>query len=205
MTWYDIVVPVALCSKVSEVFGEDLRDGFPMVRLHGALRAHLLQQGFMTCVHLVCSVFQLQALLAASTNATASHVARRCVLSILLAWPPELRCSSKLLGGVDRLISLAKMVAAGEHIFTNLFGSTKPDLGKSSALVEAVRRKMSWLVSQEAVPPTYAGYQWKCAGCGWTEVRDLLALLCRAFCSRLDTVCVCGPWRALLLLAVERG
>lgn len=58
-------------------------------------------------------LLQLQALLAASVNGYSSHIARRCVLSVLLAWPAELRCTSKVLGGVDRLISLAKLVAAG--------------------------------------------------------------------------------------------
>ncbi len=61
----------------------------------------------------MCAHVQAQALLAVSLNGVASHVARRCVFSVLLSWPSEMRCTSRIIGGADRLLSLAKLVAAG--------------------------------------------------------------------------------------------
>ena len=56
---------------------------------------------------------QVRALLTVALNGVSSHLARRCVLSVLLSWPSELRCTSRIVGGAERLLSLAKLVVAG--------------------------------------------------------------------------------------------
>jgi hypothetical protein len=45
------------------------------------------------------------------------HAARRAVLSLLLSWPAGVPCTVATVGGPDRMLRLAKMVAGCENVF----------------------------------------------------------------------------------------
>lgn len=82
----------------------------------------------------------------AAESAIASHAARRALLALLLVWPPSVRFGLAAVGGAVDFVSLARVVAASESVFSSSRGV---GAGSSSPLMGVVSRKLLELLALE--------------------------------------------------------
>lgn len=83
-------------------------------------------------------------------SALATHAARRAVMSLLLSWPVAIPCTLATVGGADALLSLAKVVAASENVFSTL-GTESGDRTSSavSPLMDLVKNRLKGFLQLE--------------------------------------------------------
>jgi E3 ubiquitin-protein ligase HERC2 len=80
------------------------------------------------------------------------HAARRAVLSLLVAWPEGVPFSVRAIGGPERLLSLAKVIAASECIFGDSSPTSRAaHLGNAAAspLMLVVQSKLLSMIEAE--------------------------------------------------------
>lgn len=86
-------------------------------------------------------------------SALATHAARRAVMSLLLAWPAGVPCTLAAVGGPGAMLSLAKVVAASENVFSQLGneeGGGRSASSSSSPLMDLVKNRLKGFLQQES-------------------------------------------------------
>ena len=132
-----VVVPTKHVFCIQKMFGENLAEGQGMVR----------------------------SLYAVSLAAMTAMAARRCLVSLLLAWPTDVCFTMKTVSGEDNLVLLSKLILAGERQFST---DESADISAvASPLILGLRRQLSWLIAEELNPPGAHFYAvrspWHCA------------------------------------------
>ena len=130
----DVLVPLPACGRL-----HTQRVSLDSVRVVERIYAHPNRDAS-----------SLAYLSAAAESALAVLAARRAVLSLMVAWPSALPFTVEAMGGPDRLLSLAKFVAASECIF-GAQASSGAALGNTvqSPLMLVVQNKLLSLVAAE--------------------------------------------------------
>jgi hypothetical protein len=158
-------------------------------------------------------VDMLRSLFAVTLSAVAAQAARRCLVTLLLAWPDDVMVTESTKS--DNLLLLTKAIAASALFFETravcvfacgkrchwcyLFltkGERQFSLDEradaatvTSALVGGLRRKLSRLIQEELFPRDVMAFRWPCPGCTCMVWEWLLAAVCGNDCLCL---CLCG-------------
>lgn len=85
-----------------------------------------------------------RSLSAITEAALGTLAARRAVLSLMLSWPPSVPCTLASLGGARNLLSLAKMIAGSENVFSYGTG-----LAAATPMMGVVKHRMREFLVQE--------------------------------------------------------